>query len=249
MSRPQPLVSLIMAAYNNVAYIKLAIDSVKAQTYQNWELIIYDDGSTDGTCELAKALAQTDARIKFHAAPVNEGYNLTMVKLSKLVTGEFITHFDSDDMLERWSVEEMVRAFEIYPQAHLIYADMAQIDVKGNVTHYTLNSDFDPEKLYNYGWKAMGMYRSSVLKEIHGYNEKLSIVSGCIDGDLFMQIAEKKFTIVHYPKVLYLYRYHGNHTSSKKLKCEECPANPNCNYIRVWAKSLNYDQRTLTPLA
>jgi glycosyltransferase involved in cell wall biosynthesis len=236
-----------MAAYNNVAYVKLAIDSVKAQTYKNWELVIYDDGSTDGTKELAHALSLQDDRIKFHAAPANGGVNMALVKLAALFKGELVAHFDSDDMLERWSVEEMVRAFDSNPDAQFIYSDMAHIDIKGNVVAYQKNEDFDVDKLYNYGWKHFGMYRASVLKHIAGYNEKLSIVAGCGDGDFFMQIAEK-FKIVRVPKVLYLYRNHGNHTSAKKLPCDVCPANPDCNYIRVWTKSLNYDQRTVKPL-
>jgi len=243
----QPLVSLIMAAYNNVAYVKAAIDSVKAQTYKNWELVIYDDGSTDGTKELAYAMSLQDSRIKFHSAPKNAGYNLAMVKLGTLAKGEFISHFDSDDLLERWSVEEMVKAFDANPDAHFIYSDMAHVDTKGKVIAYQQNEDFDPEVIYKHGWKHMGMYRASVFNDIHGYNEKLSIVTGCIDGDLFMQIAEK-FKIVRVPKVLYLYRNHGNHTSAKKLPCDVCPANPDCNYIRVWTKALNYDQRTVKPL-
>lgn len=237
-----------MAAYDNVAYIKAAINSVRVQTFRDWELIILGDGSQDGTRELAQALSVGDPRIKFHASPFNQGYNITMVKLSELITGDFVAHIDSDDMLERWAVEEMLIAFDLYPEAHLIYSDMAQIDTKGRVTSYHLNQDFDPKKIYNFGWRAMGMYRRSVFDRIHGYNEKLRHVPGCGDGDLFMQIAEK-FNIVHHAKVLYLYRYHGNHTSSRKVPCEECPANPDCNYIRVWAKSLNLDQRTLKPHA
>ena len=236
-----------MAAYNNVAFVKLAIDSVKAQTYENWELVILDDGSTDGTRELVTALAESDERIKVHKNPRNLGYNATMVLLGQIAKGDLWTHFDSDDMLERYSVEEMVRAFDVYPGVSLIYSDMACIDRDGKFTGYREHKDFDRNALYDFGWRAMGMYKADVFKEIHGYNEKLAVTTGCIDGDLFMQIAEK-FEIMHIPKPLYLYRSHGNHTSSKKPPCEECPANKDCNYIRVWAKSLNLDQQTLKPL-
>lgn len=244
----KPLVSLLMAAYNNVRFIKAAIDSVKNQTYENWELVILNDGSTDGTYELAQKLAEGDDRIKVHTNEKNIGVNLTMLKLSKLAKGEYFAHFDSDDMLERWAVEEMVMAFEKHPTATLIYSDMVQIGMKNEIQVYRANKDFNRSEIYNYGWMHMGMYKSSVLNEIQGYNEKLGVTSGCNDGDLFMQIAEK-YEVVHHPKVLYMYRAHdGGHTSAKKPECQKCPANDDCNYIRIWANSLGYDQKTLTPL-
>lgn len=59
-----PLISVMMIAYNNVQFIKAAIESVQAQTYPNWELVINDDCSTDGTYELAQKLAEKDERIR-----------------------------------------------------------------------------------------------------------------------------------------------------------------------------------------
>jgi glycosyltransferase involved in cell wall biosynthesis len=60
----KPLFSLMMICYNNVQFIKMSIDSVKTQTYENWELIIVDDRSSDGTYELAQKLAEGEPRIK-----------------------------------------------------------------------------------------------------------------------------------------------------------------------------------------
>lgn len=246
-----PLVSLLMAAYNNVGYIKAAIDSALLQTYPNWELVIYDDGSTDGTFELADALSKKDGRIKVHKGDTNIGYNSVMIKLAELAKGEYFAHFDSDDMLERSAIEDMLRCFALNPTVKFVYSDFAQIARVGNVYNYTIESyslspEFDPEKLYNHGWRHFGMYKSEVMQHIQGYNEHLKAVNGCSDGDLFMQIAEK-FPIKHLPKCLYYYRNHGANISKKNNKCETCPANPNCNYIRVWAKAANRDQRTLLP--
>jgi glycosyltransferase involved in cell wall biosynthesis len=245
----KPTVSILMASYNNVAYIKAAIESVQAQTYKNWELIIVDDFSTDGSFELATVLIKGDERIKLFRQPENYGVHFTMMKASSLATGELRAHLDSDDMLERYSVDEMVLAFEVNPKIMFIYSDIAQIDRKGNVELYSASKTYNKTTLHQHGWRHFGMYRASVFEVIQGYNEQLTLNTGCIDGDLFMQIAEKfPDGIKRLQKVLYLYRSHGNNFSANKPKCEECQNNPVCNYIRVWAKSENRDQATLKPL-
>lgn len=248
----KPLVSLLMAAYNTVGFVAAAIKSVQAQTHDNWELLIQDDGSTDGTYELACALAAADPRIKVETNGRNLGVNLTLKAVASRATGDFHAHFDSDDLLERYAIEETLREFERHPKVMLIYSDMAQIARDGDlhsyqIENYSASFNFDPNALYNCGWRHFGMYRAEVKKHIHGYNEKLSIVPGCGDGDFMMQIVEK-FPAKRLPKVLYYYRNHGTNISRKIGKCEECPANPGCNYIRVWAKSAGRDQRTLQPL-
>ena len=102
----RPLVSLLMAAYNNAGFIKAAIDSVKAQTYTNWELLIQDDGSTDGSYELACVLAEGDPRIKVVTHGKNIGYNLTMCAGAARATGEFHAPFARAAMLEKSAIED-----------------------------------------------------------------------------------------------------------------------------------------------
>ena len=240
----KPLVSIIMLLYNNVQYLKSAIESVKAQTYKNWELVINDDRSTDGAYELALVFAKTDKRIRVSRNDRNIGTVKNRKKTYSLTKGELVCHLDNDDMLERWALEEMVNAFAQQPLTMLLYSDIVQIGKKNEVELYSASPTYDKEKLHQHGWRHFGMYRRLVMQYIDGYNDKL--VSACEDGDLFMQIAEK-FPIQRLEKPLYLYRNHGENNSHKNLKCQTCPSNPDCNYVRVWAASLNYDQRTLEP--
>lgn len=243
----RPTVSLLMAAYNNVAYVKAAIESALAQTYPNWELVICDDGSTDGTFELATVLAARDPRIKVYSNGRNIGYNATMITLSKLAKGEFFAHLDSDDMLERYAVEEMLRAFAQRPNTKLIYSDMVQVGRNNEHESYCASPTFDRARLHQHGWRHFGMYRSDVMSEITGYNPELVDTNGCSDGDLFMQIAER-FPVERLPKVLYMYRNHGNNISAKNAKCETCDKKPVCNFARVWCESAGYDLLTFKPL-
>ena len=236
-------VTIMMPCYNTVAYIKAAIESVQNQTYDDWELLIQDDGSTDGSYELANALAQDDDRILVGRNEVNKGINRTRQILANLATGDLIGHLDSDDMLERWAIEEMVNAFKARPDTMLIYSDMVQVSIKNEVEYYSASPTYDSEKLYQHGWRHFGMYRAKVFKYIQGFNEKIAIIKTCEDGDLFMQIAEK-FPIYRLQKALYIYRNRGDNTSGQKPDCEKCPAKADCNYIRVWTKALNKKERT-----
>ena len=239
-----PLFSVMMICYNNVQFIKAAIDSVKNQTYQNWELIINDDCSTDGTWELAQALACTDKRIKVSQNIKNLKTPGNRAAASKLLNGDLIGHLDSDDALYLHAIEYMVDAMDKYPDIALMYSDKSGIDSKGKITGYDLSSDYSSNLAY-FGWKPFGVYRRSIFNTINGYNTKLT--KGCEDGDLFMQIAEHhKFMRV--PHVLYYHRSHETNTSPTNHSCQTCPDRPVCNYIRVWSKHAGYDPITFTPL-
>jgi glycosyltransferase involved in cell wall biosynthesis len=241
----KPLVSLLMLGYQSVQYIKYAIETVKAQTYTNWELVFVDDCSTDGTYELASKLAESEPRIKVYRNEKNLGIVKNRKRAYELSTGDLICHFDNDDMLERWALEEMVYEFARLPEVMLIYSDLAQISAESNVELYSASKDFDKNTLHQHGWTHLGMYRREVMKHIEGYNDKL--ISACEDGDLFMQIAEK-FPVSRYPKVLYYYRNHGKNNAHNNKKCETCEERSICNFIRVWCKSANYDLVTHQPL-
>ena len=98
------LVSIIMPAYNCGRFIKESIDSVLAQTYTNWELLIVDDCSTDNT----KAIVSTydDKRIRYMRNPQNMGAALTRNKALREAKGRYIAFLDADDM---WLPEKLER--------------------------------------------------------------------------------------------------------------------------------------------
>ena len=241
------LVSIIMLTYNSVAYIKTAIASVQAQLSPDWELIISDDGSQDGTWELVQVLAAADPRIHAEQTAERLGIVRNRAAASARCRGEFRAHLDGDDALEPWSISEMLKAFAANPNTQLFYSDIAQIDRWGAVELYSAAKTFNPNRLHQHGWRHFGMYRAAVLDRIQGYNTQL--ISACEDGDLFMQIAEVwPKGIQRLPRVLYNYRNHGANTVSKNKTCSSCEERPVCNYVRVWAKSAGYDVATFQPI-
>ena len=243
-SRP-PLVSLLMLGYNSVQYIKAAITSVKLQTYPYWELVFVDDGSTDGTWELAEKLAESDARIKVYRNPRNLGIVHNRQKALEYSVGDFIGHVDNDDILERRALEEMIRAFQEHPKEMLIYSDYGQINAEGDITGYVATKQYKVDDAATHGWRHFTVYRRRVHQHFGGYNLKL--ISACEDGDLMARVGEK-FGALRLPRVLYYHRSHGKNAGLTNKKCETCEERPVCNFIRVWGKAVKYDHITYQPL-
>lgn len=102
-----PLVSVLIPAYNAAPYISESIQSVLAQTWQNWELIIVDDGSKDETFAIARSYAQKDGRIKVIQKP-NAGASAARNRAFELSKGDFVKYFDADDLLNPEAIGSQV---------------------------------------------------------------------------------------------------------------------------------------------
>lgn len=126
----QPLVSVIMPAYNAEKYIGEAIASVCAQTYENWELLILDDGSGDRTAEIAQAYAQLDARIRVLRNPQNMGAAKTRNRGFDIAKGEWIALLDSDDV---WHSDKLEKQLAVAGRAgvDIIYCSYALVNESG----------------------------------------------------------------------------------------------------------------------
>ena len=105
----QPLVSIIMPSYNAERYIAESIESVLAQTYSNWELVITDDCSTDKTPEIAEAYGKNDPRIKFCIAKQHGGIAKTRNQSLQRAQGELIAFLDNDDLWLPEKLEKQVQ--------------------------------------------------------------------------------------------------------------------------------------------
>ena len=114
-ANPSPKVSIIMSTYNRAAYIIETVDSIRNQTYPNWELIIVDDGSDDNTDEIIGRI--NDERIQFYkAGRIGIGGKVKNIGLGK-VRGELIAFIDSDDLWAATKLEKQVAVLQQYPDA------------------------------------------------------------------------------------------------------------------------------------
>ncbi|MDW5290752.1 glycosyltransferase family 2 protein [Formosa sp. PL04] len=103
----QPLVSIIIPTYNRAHLIGATLDSISAQTYTNWECIVVDDGSTDGTTKLMETYCAKYTRFQYHHCPAERlpGGNAARNYGLELSTGDYVIFFDSDDLFSKEALE------------------------------------------------------------------------------------------------------------------------------------------------
>ncbi|WP_452218796.1 glycosyltransferase family 2 protein [Lacinutrix undariae] len=103
----QPLVSIIIPTFNRAHLIGETLDSVLAQTYQNWECLVVDDGSTDGTNQLMDSYCAKDARFQYHHRPKDRlpGGNAARNYGFEVSKGEYVNFLDSDDFFDKKAIE------------------------------------------------------------------------------------------------------------------------------------------------
>jgi glycosyltransferase involved in cell wall biosynthesis len=123
----QPLFSVLMANYNNGKYLMDAIESVRQQTYTNWEIILVDDCSTDNSHELYKELKR-DERIHIFLNEQNKGCGYTKRRCAELANGEICGFLDPDDALMENALEVMIGQFKQYDNLSLVYSQSYFVD-------------------------------------------------------------------------------------------------------------------------
>lgn len=138
------MVTIIMPAYNCERFLREAVESVKAQTYKDWELFIIDDCSTDGARSLAEKLARTDERITVLHNEVNSGVSSTRNRGVQESDSEWIAFLDSDDMWEPNKLEKQFELFSSVPEAKLLFTGSGFMYEDGERMDYVLHV---PEKI------------------------------------------------------------------------------------------------------
>jgi glycosyltransferase involved in cell wall biosynthesis len=115
----EPLVSVLMTAYNREKFIAESIESVLKSTYTNFELIVVDDGSTDNTLSIARKYESLDKRVKVYKNEKNLGDYPNRNKAASYASGKYIKYLDSDDLIYEHGLEVFVRSMEANPTAAL----------------------------------------------------------------------------------------------------------------------------------
>lgn len=142
MTEHQPLVSVIMPCYNMERFVTDTILSVIHQTFADWELLIVDDASTDGTVALVEALAGQDKRIDFSVNPKHAGIAPTRNSCIKKAKGRFFAFLDADDI---WHPEKLERQLQFMLDRHIgfSYTSYDLIDENGQTLEKTIKTAGD----------------------------------------------------------------------------------------------------------
>lgn len=223
------LFSILIANYNNGAYLQEAIDSVLAQTYDNWEVILVDDKSTDESAAIyGKYVA--DDRFKIYYNDANRGCGYTKRRCAELANGELCGFLDPDDALLPEALETMVKAHAEHPECSLIYstcyrysgdreAEMPVWDFIGPIPE---DSDF---LIYR---KKLVSHFVSFKRAAYNRTEGIDpILQAAVDRDLYYRL-EEQGSILHIPVPLYLYRINNAHSISIGSEKADMRAYYNC---------------------
>ena len=125
-------VSVIMTVFNRAQYLEAAIESVLSQTYSNFELLIWDDGSTDRSIDIAAHYARQDSRIRFIAAE-HQGRALALKNAHDSAAGTYVCWLDSDDRLAPTALAATVEILEANPEIGMVYTQYQIIDAADRI--------------------------------------------------------------------------------------------------------------------
>jgi glycosyltransferase involved in cell wall biosynthesis len=209
-----PAISIITTLYNRADFVSATIGSILNQTRKDFELIVWDDGSTDDSLAVARRAAGDDPRVRIVAAK-HAGAAPAFNAAARETSGRFFAWVDSDDGLVPTAIEECAAYLEANPSAGMVYTDYLTMNQAGHIIGPGSRTKVPYSKerlLIDFMTFHLRMMRREVLQQVGGMDETLA---AAIDYDLCLRISEIT-EIHHLARPLYLYRVHANSISSAR---------------------------------
>ena len=212
----KPLVSIITPNYNCGKFIALTIESVLAQTYTNWEMLIQDDCSTDNSFEIALEYAKKDHRVKVFRNEKNSGAAITRNNAIEIAQGKYLAFLDSDDI---WFPEKLEKQLEFMQKNNcdFVFSEYEQIDEESNSLGIKVNvcSHLTYAKLLMHGWTGCltVMYDQEKAGKIYTPDTKKNN-----DRALFLKVLKVLDNARGMKECLALYRIRKNSISRNKWR-------------------------------
>lgn len=218
MTAPVPKVSVIMAVYNERPYLEKAVQSVLDQTFGDFEFIIVNDGSTDGSKEVLERFEQNSARIRL-IHQENRGLIASVNRGLELAKGQYIARMDGDDICYPERFERQVRFLDSSPEVGILGTQIEKIDADGEVREdWKWSLPTDPEVI---SWRLLFntclcnpsvMMRRSILESLGGYARWATYVE---DYELFTR-AVLQTRLANLPDTLLKFRRHEGSVTVKR---------------------------------
>jgi glycosyltransferase involved in cell wall biosynthesis len=209
-----PTIALLIVNYNGARYLRDALDSALTQTYTDFELLVWDDGSTDHSVDIAQTYARQDHRVRVVAAD-HHGVAAARQAAITQTTGAYLGWLDSDDLLASTALEETARVLDAHPETGLVYTDYLEIDAAGNLHGYGDRCRMPYTKellLLGFMTFHFRLLRRAVLEQVGGITTAYPYA---YDYDLCLRLSEVT-TVRRLRKPLYYYRRHDDAISSQK---------------------------------
>ena len=200
-----PRVSLHMAVFNTQKYLEAAVRSILDQTFRDFDLVLWDDGSTDGSAVILQKLAATDPRVRVCTGQ-HAGVAAAHANAIAASSGAYIGWIDSDDVLAPTALAETVAALDKNPAAGLVYTDYFDMDDSGTRTRLGQRCKIPYSKerlLVDFMTFHFRLLRRSVFDAAGGMD--VAAQNGAEDYDLCLRMSEHG-DVFHLAKPLYYYR-------------------------------------------
>lgn len=216
MSQNSPYVSVILPTYNQAEYLPRSLDSILAQTWRDYELIVVNDGSTDGTRDILDEYA------------AKYGFNVIHQKNQKLpqalntgfsqARGKYLTWTSSDNFMLPNMLEVLVNSLDTMPNVGMVYADWEVIDDHDAVLGVVHTLDFDRHLLMRVNYiNACFLYRMECQEKIGLYDPEYIYAE---DWEYWWRLSGV-FNVKRVPQVLYQYRIHGKSLTTTDVYSQE----------------------------
>jgi|ETN02SMinimDraft_2_1059926.scaffolds.fasta_scaffold25474_2 glycosyltransferase involved in cell wall biosynthesis len=231
----QPLVTVYITNYNYGNYLKQAVESILAQSFQDFELIIIDDGSSDGSSEIISRYENIENIFCIYQE------NMGLVHSSnialRLARGKYIMRLDADDYLVPKALQVMVSEIDRDAKTALIFPDYYLTDREGSVIGQIHRHNFqtDVDLLDQPAHGACTLIRTSILKSVGGYDQSFSMQDGY---DLWLNIIDK-YPVKNVNQPLFYYRQHDKNITKNEKKLLK---------VRGKIKAKHVQKRKLDPI-
>lgn len=208
MTQIRPLISVLVTVYNRAAYLADAISSILESTFNDYEIVVCDDASTDDSFAVAEQMSKRDSRIRLHRNPVNLGQFANRNYAASIARGSWIKFLDSDDLIYPYGLEAMYRFVCSDPQAmHAISSPYTQ-----QLTPYPFS--LTPEETYRLEFLGRGclsagpsasIIRRDAFETVGGYRD-VGVIS---DIDLWYRMSARWNTVFMPPALVWWRQHEG----------------------------------------
>lgn len=203
-----PELSILMPVFNGARYLKYAIESLLAQTFTDFELVVVDDGSTDNSTEILASFS--DPRIRVLRNDCNRGIVYSRNRALAEAQGRYIAPFDADDVAHPRKFELQIRFLEEHPDYGMVGSWAYHIDEEGKLLKTRWRLTARPETI-----PAIQLFRAYFIQSAVVYRREAMPEGGYAMGfeigedyRMYFEVA-KKYKTVNLPEYLLFYRIHG----------------------------------------
>lgn len=204
-----PKVSILVTVYNREKYLAGCLDSLLDLTFDDWEVVVVDDCSTDNSVRVAEKYAEADSRIRLYVNDVNLGQFKNRNRAAELATGEYLKYLDSDDLIYPHGLGVMVWALEKFPSAGFAVSYHPKTQCDQPYPILTEPEQAYEEQFFGLGFLDAGpsavIYRATVFRASGGYK-----VDGFVGNDSeFHYRLAATYPVVKMPASLFWWRQHS----------------------------------------